>query len=570
MEYIEYVNKGIRTFLPIYAGFISRELIRLNKDQWWEDVLDALSDQYHLPEDGTYDELMSYLDISNCCRLIDRRWRDVFKYVLSENCKTYARELMGVRNAISHRGVTDMDQHFAERALDTMILLCKEIDNEAVDELQVLYDEVRSKADNRSSSGNGLAQPETDSIRGELKEGNLLNLVGSGNVQKTQLSRKVSYGGKTNVYPVYKISLNDLFYNDQNDRIATWISQYETENGKDSLNGLNKDIYNQIIENFIVESNPDSIQKTQKNISIVGQREPGVALSDGRIVDGNRRFTCLRRLQRTSAEPLFFETVILDLDIEQDKKQIKLLELAIQHGEEKKVDYDLIDYAIGTYRDIVQTKLITLEEYAASTNEPLSEVKKRIEVANIITEFLEYVKLPEQYYVARDLEIYSLFQEMLPLLKKLEPDEQEQLKRITFNNALLGAIPDQRKFIRDIKKLVQNGLYKPYFEDQKPINDSISSILESQTIHTQDDLNQVISLCEDEAQQMSTAMERALLRARNQQIKSKPSENLNKCLDLLMDIDPRLFVKLSEDERKELSSNFNEIERIIDQFKKQL
>ena len=57
----------------------------------------------------------------------------------------------------------------------------------------------------------------------------------------------------------------------------------------------------------------------------------------------NRRYTCLRRIQRDNSEPVYFETVIMDMDIREDKKQIKLLELAIQHGEEKKVDYDLID-----------------------------------------------------------------------------------------------------------------------------------------------------------------------------------------------------------------------------------
>ena len=99
---------------------------------------------------------------------------------------------------------------------------------------------------------------------------------------------------------------------------------------------LNKEIYNRIIENFVYESNPESIRKTQNNISLVGQRVPGVTLADGRVVDGNRRLTCLRRLSRTTPEPLYFETVIMDMDIRADKKQIKLLELAIQHGEEKR------------------------------------------------------------------------------------------------------------------------------------------------------------------------------------------------------------------------------------------
>ena len=37
-----------------------------------------------------------------------------------------------------------------------------------------------------------------------------------------------------------------------------------------------------------------------------------------------------------------------------------MLELAIQHGEEQKVDYNQIDMAIGAYHDIIETKLIVL------------------------------------------------------------------------------------------------------------------------------------------------------------------------------------------------------------------
>jgi AGCS family alanine or glycine:cation symporter len=65
----------------------------------------------------------------------------------------------------------------------------------------------------------------------------------------------------------------------------------------------------------------------------------------------------------------WFETVILDTSIDTDKKQIKMLELAIQHGEEKKVDYNPIDRLVGVYQDIIETELLTIEEYAQSTNE---------------------------------------------------------------------------------------------------------------------------------------------------------------------------------------------------------
>jgi hypothetical protein len=181
----------------------------------------------------------------------------------------------------------------------------------------------------------GLAQPETDSNRGALKEGSLLHLVGTDMVKKTTLTRKVTYGGKTVVYPVYQVRLDVLFYNDQNDRIATWISQYKSENVIDSFADLDREEFNSIIERFIVQSNEAAIEKTQLNISLVNQREPGVTLSDGRIIDGNRRFTCLRRLSKENTEFNWFETVILETNIESDRKQSIMLELTIKHGEEK-------------------------------------------------------------------------------------------------------------------------------------------------------------------------------------------------------------------------------------------
>lgn len=477
----EYVQRGFRILVTSMSGYIGQELNKKYKDEWWKEVLNTLDDQFDLPYTGEYGELIDSLDIANCIRLIDRKWTDVFRNILPKDCRTWAKELMGVRNRVSHIGQQDLEQAKAERALDTMFLLCKEIDTEGAEDIRRLYQEVRDKANNsckkQSLEFNGLAQPVSDSRRGELTEGSLLQLVGSDAVKKTTLTRKVTYGGKTVVYPVYLVRLDKLYYNDQNDRIATWISRYESENGKGALSVLDTDNYNRIIENFICESNLDAIQKTQKNILVLGQREPGVTLADGRIVDGNRRFTCLRRIQRDSSEPVYFETVIMDMDIQEDKKQIKLLELGIQHGEEKKVDYDLIDYAVGTYRDIVQTKLITIEEYASSANETKANVKKRIEIAEVINDFLKYIRLSEQYHVAREYQVYSLFQEMMAPLKKLDIDEKKQLKIIVFNNVMMNAVSDQRKFIRDIKALINSGTYKSYFDDQKRLANIIRNKL---------------------------------------------------------------------------------------------
>ena len=570
-ENYELVQRGFRVLVSSLSGYIGQELSKTYKTKWWEEVLQALSDQWDLPLDGTYGELVDSLDIANCLRLIDRRWNDVFRDTLPLNCRTWAKELMGVRNIVSHIGQQDLDQPMAERALDTMALLCGEIDSGGEEEIRKLYREVRARAgDAGASTYMPLAQPASESKRGALAEGSLLQLVGTDVVQETTLTRKVSFGGTTAVYPVYRIRLDALFYNDQNDRIATWISRHESENGKDTLSGLSREVYNAIIENFICESNPEAIQKTQKNISVFGQREPGVTLADGRIVDGNRRYTCLKRLQREKQEPMYFETVILDMDIRADKKQIKLLELAIQHGEEKKVDYDLIDYAVGTYRDVVQTNLLTVEEYAASANEAPAEVRKRIEIAQIISEFLIYLGLPEQYHVAREYQVYSLFQEMMTPLRQLDDDGKAQLKIIAFNNAMMKAIPDQRKFIRDIKSLVRNDTYASYFEEQQEIGKKILKEFAAVEAHSKADVDRFAEENTTLAEQLQMSMERALLRSRSQQLKAKPAENVSKCISLMLDVDPRLFGKLDPEETETLKAELDELARIVDSFQKQL
>lgn len=572
-ENYELVQRGFRILIGSMSSYIGQTLHRRYKERWWDRVLIMLNDQHDLPTYGEYGELLDALDIANCLRIITRMWNDDFAAVLPRNCRTWANELMGVRNTVAHSGQQDLDQPMAERALDTMALLCAEMDPDGTEEIREIYREVRARANDAvrpTMIVRAVEQPESNSKRGSLQDGSLLQMVGSEVVQPTSLTRKVTFGGITNIYPVYKIRLDALYYNDQNDRIATWITQYESENGEGSLNSLNTDIYNRIIENFVTDSNPEAIQKTQKNISLVGQREPGVTLADGRIVDGNRRFTCLRRIQRIQSQPVYFETVIMDMDIRADKKQIKLLELAIQHGEEKKVDYDLIDYAIGTYRDIIQTRLLTIDEYAASTNEKLSEVKKRIDIADIICEFLEYIRLPGQYHIAREFQVYSLFQEMLSPLRQLEEEEKKILKIITFNNIMMKAIPDQRKFIRDIKGLIKNDTYRFYFEEQKKWDEEIQTKFRETEIRSKEDIDRFAVENLDIADNLSMSMERALFRSRSQKMREKPSENVTKSIALLMDIDTRFFDRMDSGEKENLRAELSELIHIAKTFKELL
>jgi predicted AAA+ superfamily ATPase len=161
-ENVELVQKGFRILLPQLSGYIGMEMSRVYGDDWWREVLDALSDQYDLPASGEYGDLLDSLDIANCLRLIDRRWRDVFSQKMSKSYRNLASELMGVRNAVSHAGSNDLQQAYTERALDTMALLCEPIDGEATEEIRAIYRKVRYGNEQGSTANKENAAPADD------------------------------------------------------------------------------------------------------------------------------------------------------------------------------------------------------------------------------------------------------------------------------------------------------------------------------------------------------------------------------------------------------------------------
>lgn len=160
-------------------------------------------------------------------------------------------------------------------------------------------------------------------------------------ISLTEQKRKLTLKGETRVFDVYRIPLEHLVYNRRNGRIISWMNRVESE-GED-ISTLDKDEYNDKVEEMIIESNNVAFEKTKANIKNFGQRIPGVVLNDGTIVDGNRRFTCLRHLRRDYGMDVFFEAIILDPKEGLSDIDIKRLELNLQHGEERPVDYNPID-----------------------------------------------------------------------------------------------------------------------------------------------------------------------------------------------------------------------------------
>lgn len=402
-----------------------------------------------------------------------------------------------------------------------------------------------------------------------------MNLLKEGIIQqavvKTTLTRKLTVDGLTKAYPVYKVRLDCLFYNDQNDRIATWISQYKAQHEGKVPDSADRESYNDIIEQFIVESNSEAIRKTQNNIEMVDQREPGVVLADGRIIDGNRRFTCLRRLAAKNDRFGYFEAVILDRNIENSAKQIKMLELSIQHGEESKVDYNPVDRLVGIYNDIIATQLLSVEEYAKSTNESESEVKKRIEVAKLMVEFLEFINAPEQFYIARDLQLYYPLEELMKLIKKCHTeDEIEDLKIAAFTNILMQTVGDMTRFIRNIKAIVGTEYQEEFFEDQKGVAEKVIDMLPEQGKVTSTTIREVIRTNDEVVQELERSMEKTLTKVKKNETKNRPIQLAEKATTFLEGIDMNILLKMNDSELRRLDHQLDRLEQTIAKIRENL
>lgn len=391
--------------------------------------------------------------------------------------------------------------------------------------------------------------------------------ITNGTVIKTDRATKMVVDGLTETYPIYQVKLTNLFFNDQNDRIATWLSQYKAENGETALNKEDLEAYNDTIQRFITESNPERLKQTQINIAMLGQQKNGVVLNDGRIIDGNRRFSCLRNLAKDDPRFNYFETVILDRDYEHSAKQIKMLELQIQIGEEARVDYNPIDKLVGIYLDVKESRLLTVAEYAKSTNQTLKEVEKQLELAELLVEFLEAINAPRKFYLAREMDLNGPLIELQGILKKIkDEDKRQEVKMIVFTNFLMQPSGDMTRFVRNLKKVAGSRYIDEFIEKElDTVEDVLDSLPEPEKVNS--DVIAQIRANDDVKTELERTMEIVSNKVKATETRNKPNQMLTKAVDNVEAIDTGIIKKLTEEQREDIRENLEILEELIEKIR---
>ncbi|PEI94986.1 hypothetical protein CN679_04845 [Bacillus pseudomycoides] len=417
---------------------------------------------------------------------------------------------------------------------------------------------------------------------------NLNELVGS-KIKMTTATRKLTIKGRTEEYQIAIIPLDLCHYNDQNGRIATYISEY-ISNGN-TLNKSSLEEYNNVLEKFIYNSNPEALKDTKNNIKLFEQKIAGVVLNNGRIIDGNRRFTALRQLKREGKD-VYFEAVILNPDEGLENRDIKRLELNLQHAEEKPIDYNPIDNLVDVYRDLIENKLFSELEYGGNINKKPAEVELLMKKAELMVQFLNYINADKKYYIARDLALDGPLQEMVRILESQlkgidvrtilsedHKDKGEQAEYLRIRNALFTAIFAKRKLneseskgdmtrdIREIGKFIIKSTNREEFLDQ--FEEIVEDVYESfQNLETVD-VNSVKELGRDLAevrQEAQKIIEKHVEDTRLILAKAKPVDLLNKAFEDLKRIEVDQVKYMDPATEQEFLTVFEEVQKKLKEF----
>lgn len=421
----------------------------------------------------------------------------------------------------------------------------------------------------------------------------------------TQTTIPVMTGIKLPIRPntefiAYRVPLDYLVYNHLNDRFASKSIEFEIDTG-DSLN-LNTDEHQLLIEKFIWDSNVQSNQETIKDLAKNGQIKYGIVTEDGRIIDGNRRASLIRKIYSADSKEFpninkenfrYFICVVLPGNISDD--EMLVLETKIQMGEDDKVDYNPIEKYLKVDKLVKSGK--SYDEIAGMIKS-IKNGKNAAEIHRIyklMIRYLEYIEAPNHFSLINKYEDH-----FIKLNKTLEyfesgtyssnwkPKSSDyiQLEQVAFNYIRKGHEGKDFRFLmggkNDQKGIFSNNeVWKKFLDKHNSIIDNAQDEVKRKTF---DNVSQREDFWVDKTSTgLNTIFRRAKESLNNLDVENKPKDLAEGSLEKLKSINLDLAIFKYEQnnhdnnsikELYELLGNINKItaemrERIVkDVFKK--
>lgn len=395
------------------------------------------------------------------------------------------------------------------------------------------------------------------------------------------MQKRLYINGKTKEYETELIPVDKLYLNDLNGRIATYTEEYNAKPGNEKLDSLlkkDKNKYNDLITEFVKKSSNDdekSYHDTKNDILEKGQLNPGVVLSDGRIIDGNRRFTAIRELYKETGDPKFqyFEAVRLPAGI--SEKDIKTLELWLQFNEDKKREYNKIDFLVSLYKDVIneETKLFDEKQYIRASGIKISDYNTYISIIETMLDYLEWRNKPKAFYILKNEKLDGPLEEAARARKKMSEEEWNSKKDTLYT--FMTLVKGDRT--REIRPLVDSAKEDgPLFVELKKSIDEPKAAMQLATAIAEKDnkpqnanQSKEISKCLNSAEELlENSFKNAKFKSDIIDANNEPLKLLDDTISLLNKIDTNLVNKLSLDQKNKITERIKSIEASLNNIKK--
>ena len=186
-------------------------------------------------------------------------------------------------------------------------------------------------------------------------------------------------------------------------------------------------------------------------------------------------------------------------------------------------------------------------------------------------EFLEFINAPKQFYIARDLQVYSVLEELHKLLKKCKTeDEKEDLKISVFNNLLIQTTGDISRFIRNFKSIIGTSYQEEFLEEQKELAAKAIEILPEVGKVNTTVIRDVLRGNDELNQEMERSVEKALTKVKKNDTRNRPIQLAEKATTFLESIDINILSKMNDSEIQRLRRQLDRLSETIDSIKEQL
>ena len=194
-----------------------------------------------------------------------------------------------------------------------------------------------------------------------------------------------------------------------------------------------------------------------------------------------------------------------------------------------------------------------------------------MELAHLMIEFLAFIHAPKQFFIARDIQIYSPLNELSLMLKKCSSaEEAEKVKTAVFSNILMQTSTDLVRYIRNFKSIIGSDYEEEFLKEQCEVADKVIDAIPRVEQMDTAVVRDMIRTNDELAKELDNSVEKTLLKVRKTETRNRPIQQAEKATAFLEDIDVHIIDKMNDSELRRFARQLNQLKSLVSELEGKL